>query len=135
MNPEVCCKNLGRGDSPFEIIMLGWQDGLTSGMARCRACGTTYHFEMVAWDQEQEVRIYGFREVSQASYDAVVALHLAPSVTENPLERSDALALKARDALATGFERIFYAAATNLAKEVIAARRVGFTAWKELLAF
>lgn len=67
----VCCQTLRtRAGSPFEVAMLGWYDGVTSAMARCRACGRHYHVEMVAWDGEHEVRVYGFREVSQRAMNA-----------------------------------------------------------------
>jgi hypothetical protein len=136
MNPKVCCRDLHSGDeSPFEILMLGWQDGLTSGMARCRSCGTTFHFEMVAWDGEQEIRIYGFREVSRASYDAVASLHAGPPADTHSRERADALTLKVRDALATSFERMLYVAAKALAQKIVAARWIEFALWKEMLRF
>ena len=64
-------------------------------MARCRLCDSTYHFEMVAWDAEQEVRVYGFREVSRASYDAIVTLDAITPVLDGIAERVDGLALKA----------------------------------------
>lgn len=72
---DVCCQTIeDRGPSPFEVSMLGWHDGLTDGMAQCRTCARAYHVEMVAWDNDQEVRVYGLKEVSRPSYDAVVAM-------------------------------------------------------------
>jgi hypothetical protein len=60
MKDNTCCKSLRSGDaSPFEIVTLGWYDGPKSGMASCRSCGLAYNFEMLAWDSEQENRIYG----------------------------------------------------------------------------
>ena len=133
---NVCCKRLRSGDaSPFEILMLGWQDGLTGGMAHCVSCGATYHFEMVSWDADQEVRVYGFREVSRPSYDEIMALHSLPlPAARDAWERGAAIVLKTRDALATSFERTLYVAATDLAKKIIAARQVDFALWKEVLA-
>jgi hypothetical protein len=134
MNRDICCRKMDRGGpSPFEIVMLGWQDGLTSGMARCRSCGSTYHFEMVAWDAEQEVRIYGFRDVSQASYDAIATLNANPVAPERAKERSDALTLRTRDALATSFERTLFVAAVDLTEVLLTARKIDFPTWKELL--
>ena len=115
--------------------MLGWADGLTSGMARCRLCDFTYHFEMVAWDAEQEVRVYGFREVSRASYDAIVALDAVTPALDRVGERADVLTLRTRDALATSFERRLFVAASDLARTVIAAKIIEFSAWRTILSF
>jgi hypothetical protein len=76
---------------------------------------------MVAWDDEQETRIYGFREVSRSTYDAVATLASVPPPAEHARDRSDELTLKVRDALATSFERTFYVAAADLAKTIVAA--------------
>lgn len=114
--------------------MLGWYDGVTSAMARCRRCVRHYHVEMVAWDDEHEVRVYGFREVSRESYERVIeAQALAASHAEEIRERADVIALCVRDALATSFERILYVAAIDLAIEVIAAQLFAFPAWAALL--
>ena len=90
---------------------------------------------MVAWDAEQEVRVYGFREVSRASYDAIVTLDAIKPALDGIAERADALALKARNALATSSERPLFIAASDLAKTVIAARRITFSAWQTILSF
>jgi hypothetical protein len=132
---DACCQTIeGHCPSPFEISTLGWHDGLTSGMARCRECARCYHVEMVAWDHEQEVRVYGFREISRASYDTFMAVQASgvPS-PQQAIDRSDELALRERDALATGFERTLYVAAVDLMKEILGSRRVPFSLWASLL--
>lgn len=132
---SACCQMLeGRSPSPFEISMLGWHDGLTSGMARCRTCGATYHIEMLVWDDDHEMRIYGFKEVSRQSYDAFIALQTLPApLPHQSQERSDALTLRVRDALATGLHRILYIAAVDLTAEIRAVRKVTFQVWASLL--
>ena len=131
---SVCCQMLrGCSPSPFEIAMLGWHDGITSGMARCRTCGATYHVEMLAWDDNQEMRVYGFKEVSRQSYDAFMSLQTLPAPLPQQLqERSDALTLRVRDALATAFECTLCVAAMDLSTEIRAARKMTFPIWASL---
>jgi hypothetical protein len=130
----ICCQRLSKGPSPFEVSMLGWYDGVTSGVAKCRACGRTYHFEMLAWDDEQEMRVYAFKEVTKATYDAIVLLLDAPPPTpERAAEFGDVVALRVRDALITNPERNLLVLAANLATFIESARVADFAQWKELI--
>jgi hypothetical protein len=89
---------------------------------------------MVAWDDEQEVRVYGFKEVSRHSYDGVVAVNTLPAPSPaQAQERSDLVTLRVRDALATSFERTLFVAATDLAKEIRGVRRLTFSSWASML--
>jgi hypothetical protein len=131
---SVCCKRLQPGDlSPFEITQLGWHDGLTAGMARCRNCGSTYHFKLVAWnvanEPEHEVRVYGFRLVTNDTYNDVVR------VVGPPGQRFEAvpLLLALRDSLATNFECTLYVAAADLTKVIAGAKHVDFAFWSSIL--
>jgi hypothetical protein len=134
MSDATCCQHLrDAGPSPFEVVMLGWHDGITSGMARCRVCGRTYHFDLVAWDADQEVRVYAFKAVSSASYDAVARLQARPTEANDAMSRGDEITLRVRDALATAFERKLLVAATDVAKYVLSARSVGFEDWSAML--
>lgn len=58
----MCClDSYKKGDSksPFtKIIIFGYYDGSTAGIAQCKNCATSYRFEMIAWDEYQDVRIY-----------------------------------------------------------------------------
>ena len=131
-----CCQNLAQGGpSPFEISMLGWYDGLTSGMAKCEGCGRTFHFDLLAWDEEAEKRVYGFKEVTSASYDAVAQLlaNASPPAPERARELGDLIALRVRDALATSFERKLIVLATDLANFVESVQTVEFDHWKSIL--
>jgi hypothetical protein len=109
--------------------MFGWYDGVTSGMARCRVCGCTYFFAMLAWDDEREMRIYGFKEISQRSYESFMATQSRSSPdAEN---HDDLLAL--RDALATSMECLLYIAATDLTRRIDGFSLLTFASWAELL--
>jgi hypothetical protein len=137
MTQNQCCRTMVAGESPFDILELGYLDGLTGGMARCRACGATYDFQMVAWDQEQEVRVYGFRPIRAEHYDRMVALS-AEIAGWRPGERdyrkgSDALTLRRRDALSSSYEVTLLVASTDLCKRITAVRRMEFATWKETL--
>jgi hypothetical protein len=135
-NESPCCQTLeGRAPSPFEIFMIGWHDGLTSGVARCRTCDRAYHFDMMAWDAEHEQRVYGFKEVSRRSYEAFVSMYTQATPSASAMDRSDVLTLCVRDALATNPERLLYIGAVDLATEVLGTRRLNFSDWSILLAF
>jgi hypothetical protein len=133
---STCCQGLAQGGpSPFDITMLGWYDGLTSGMAKCRGCGRTYHFDLLTWDEEHEARLYGFKEVSATSHDAVaLLLASAPSSPERAVELGDLVTLRVRDALSTSMERKLLIVATDLTAFVQSAQTVDFPRWKSLLA-
>jgi len=104
-------------------------------MASCRACGAAYHFEMLAWDSEHEMRIYGLRLVSRSSYEAIAALAAqAPPQPAHLRARLDEMALLVRDALATSYEWSLYIRTTDLSKEVLAVKRIDFWAWHAILA-
>ena len=134
-NEPECCQRLTQGGtSPFEVAILGWHDGLMSGMAKCRGCGRTYHFDLLAWDEEQEARLYGFKEVSVASYDAVtLLLAKVPPSPARAGEFADLVTLRVRDAVATGMERKLLVLATDLKTFIQAAGMVEFAGWKTLL--
>jgi hypothetical protein len=113
--------------------MLGWYDGLTSGMARCRTCGRTYHVEMVAWDHENRIRVFGLREVSRFSYEIIERLN-AVSVTGNQVsEHANAIALLVRDALATSFERTLFVVSEDLCTTILAAKVISFSEWVPII--
>jgi len=130
-----CCRNLAVSDkSPFEVSMLGWYDGLTSGLAKCRICDRTYHFELIAQDAEGEVRLYGFKEVSHSCYDAIVGLLVGPvPPAEQAREFGDQVMLRVRDALATNLERKLFVASTDLTKVILSAQIVDFDRWESIL--
>lgn len=136
MSQNACCKRLTRDEpSPFELVQLGWWDGLTSGMARCRACSATYYFDMISWAFEHEVRIYGFREISRAGYDSVEELCAGPAPSADQRQQHDAALLRrVRDALATNYETSLYVASANLAERIVSARTISFDAWMGILA-
>jgi hypothetical protein len=77
-NELICCQHLQTKSamrSPFgRIISLGFYDGTTSGIAQCSHCSRFYKYELVAWDSNQDVRIYSLADVPQESFDALVRL-------------------------------------------------------------
>lgn len=135
MNIDSCCKDLHAGDSsPFDIIALGWHDGILNGMARCRSCDCSYYFDMLAWDSDRDVRVYGLKLVSANSYAAVGALisELPPQVAQ--LQSSlDQIALRVRDSLASGFEWNLYIASADISRTILAARTIGYEDWISIL--
>jgi hypothetical protein len=57
-----CCQRpetLTNSPSPFtRIVALGFYDGPTFGVLRCNACQSDYKFDMLAWDETHEVRVF-----------------------------------------------------------------------------
>lgn len=114
--------------------MLGWYDGLTSGVARCRGCDRTYHFELMSHDTSDEMRLFGFKEVSHSAYDAIVALLATqPASAQQGRELGDQVILRVRDALATSLERNLFVASTDLGSLIQSARILDFERWKSIL--
>lgn len=69
--PLICCQQpqtLTHGKSPFsKIIALGFYDGPTSGILQCDTCLNNYKFEMIDWDDNQEVRIFRLASLPEDS--------------------------------------------------------------------
>jgi hypothetical protein len=71
-----CCRGLpgsGRVKSPFaRVIALGYYDGPTSGLVQCAECERAYRFDLLGWDEGQDVRIYGLAPLPATSFDRLV---------------------------------------------------------------
>ena len=135
MSPgDPCCQRLEPGESsPFDIVALGYYDGATSGVAQCRACQRAYHFELLHWDDEQAVRVYGLLEIPEAAYHAIKRLQASPVAEGDALIRGNELMLAVRDATAGSFERDLIVATEDLAREILSARRLTFNDWAAIL--
>lgn len=67
-------------DAPFtQIVFIGYDDGPTSGAARCATNSETYRFEMLArdvggaydwqaWDRGEEIRIFSLARLPAAAF-------------------------------------------------------------------
>lgn len=53
-------------------IVLGWYDGPTAGVGECSACGTALVFEMLAWDELQDERVFSLATLHGGSLDELV---------------------------------------------------------------
>jgi len=73
-----CCQQLEAFSdvkSPFsKIIALGFYDGPTSGIVQCEICSAIYKFEMLGWDDDQEVRIFSLAPLASAAWTRMVNL-------------------------------------------------------------
>ena len=74
--PSLCDKNFtGQIRSPFnKIIIFGYYDGATSGVAQCGNCSIAYRFEIVAWDSNQENRIYSLAAIDSETFNSIVRI-------------------------------------------------------------
>jgi hypothetical protein len=55
----TCCSHMARvGGALGRIVALDWYDGITEGVAECRECTATYRVRMLAWDEQQDERVY-----------------------------------------------------------------------------
>jgi hypothetical protein len=58
--------------SPFrKVIVLGYYDGETSGLVKCANCPTSYRFELVAWDNQQENRIFSLAVIDPLVFESI----------------------------------------------------------------
>jgi hypothetical protein len=75
---ELCCTATswaGTLVSPFSrVLSLGWYDGTTRGLAQCRNCGTTFKYDIVDWDKDQERRIFALSPFDAQEFDRMVQL-------------------------------------------------------------
>jgi len=59
---------------PFErMVVLEFYDGPTSGLLQCAACGAEYHFDMLDWDGDHEVRVFRLAALPAGSLDRFVS--------------------------------------------------------------
>ena len=68
-------KDLAPSASPFgKVLSLGWYDGTTFGMAQCSSCSAIFKYDVMAWDGEQDRRIFVFSPISRWDFDSVIQL-------------------------------------------------------------
>lgn len=59
--------------SPFQqVIAFGYYDGPTAGVAQCAACEQAYKYDLLAWDENQDVRVYSFAPLPAQSFQQIV---------------------------------------------------------------
>jgi hypothetical protein len=127
----TCCQQLdGASDSPFELLTLGFYDGPTAGLVRCRVCALAYHFEMLTWDRHREVRIYGLTPIHEVDFMRVGKL-IEQAGTGANADRE--LLVGVRDALASGLVRELIVAAEDLSLRVLSVTRMDYSRWAEVL--
>lgn len=75
---QICCKQLASvtdSASPFSVVVaLGYYDGPTSGVAECAQCKLAYRFDMLDWDEGQDIRIYSLAPLPPDSWDNLTKL-------------------------------------------------------------
>lgn len=53
-------------ESPFDrMLVTGYYDGPTDGFVECRQCARVYGFRKLAWDRDQDVRIYALLPIDE----------------------------------------------------------------------
>src|SRR5262249_1476868 len=76
---KLCCKTLDslRGKSrPFaEIMALDFYDGPVSGLMRCQDCQSVFRFELLAWDETQETRVFALAKLPNKVFNQMVELY------------------------------------------------------------
>jgi len=75
-HPKLCGRRFDESiANPFDqVLCLDFYDGPISGLARCKESDLAYAFEMIAWDDEQDNRIYSLAEVDAQVFDAVAEI-------------------------------------------------------------
>jgi len=114
----------GASLSPFgKMLVTGFYDGATDGFVECQHCGRAYAFRKLAWDEEQDVRIYGLAPLDVSLENIRLdTLHLPPG--DDPVSLVPPLGEQEREAV----ERLAAApvqhvvAAANLRRGVLASK-------------
>ncbi len=53
--------------SPLKrFLITGFYDGPTEGVAECDLCGQAYAFRMLAWDEQQDVRVFALTPLAES---------------------------------------------------------------------
>ena len=69
----MCCEHLPHSASfasPLtRIIVVEWYDGPVTGAALCGECGAELVFRMVAWDDEQTMRVYTLADLPEGHFE------------------------------------------------------------------
>jgi len=134
--PQYCCQNLGgltESKSPFQrIISFDYHDGATAGAAQCAVCAGAYKYDMVDWDQNQDVRVFGFAPLPPDSFMKLTALCAALENPKWPIwsPKWQFSTEVLRNSIETEIEQIlgaagpheFVLASRDLAQEIIACR-------------
>ena len=128
-----CCRQLIAGPSPFDIVVLGYYDGATSGVAKCRGCRRAYAFSLLGWDDERDVRVFGLSTIGDDAFDGIRRINNAPATPTEARVRSNELTVAVRDATAGSFGIDLVVASMDLENVIVAARAVNFTDWAALL--
>ncbi len=72
----VCCQQRTHGvmaSLPFRrVLATGYHDGPIEGFTSCSICERSYGFHLLAWDNMQDTRIFGFSPIS-VSFDEIAA--------------------------------------------------------------
>lgn len=135
MTEEIlgCCQSISRvTPTPFEIIQMGWYDGITEGLAKCRTCGSTYTFDVMV--SSDGVRAYGFARIGESEYEAVATIAETSVPTANALQEwREAIALAAVRSTTYRGERHLLVVADDLEHEVKLATLVRFSPFLEFL--
>lgn len=65
--------HLNETASPFsKIIVLDYYDGPISGVAQCARCDAAYVFQMLDWDEDQDIRTYSLSPLPSESFARLV---------------------------------------------------------------
>src|SRR5712692_1783644 len=74
----TCCQLIHgeeRVGSPFNrMISFSYYDGTTSGLTQCAVCGREYCYDLLSWDEKQDVRIFGLCSVAGGSFHELTTL-------------------------------------------------------------
>lgn len=142
----VCCSKLPaltNAKSPFsKLIAFGYYDGPTSGVLQCDICTKAYKFEMLDWDEDQDVRIFSLSILPNLAFAKIVEVcqhcenpkwPVWVPIWQFPSEESQNKAeIEIEAILNTAMKPQIIVIAKNLTEEIIAARRMEENANKEV---
>lgn len=125
----------GGSAPPFdEIVFVGYEDGPTSGAARCRSGTDCYRFELLArdtdgtydhgaWDRGEEIRIFSLAELPAENYHRLAEV-LADEETRERIVDDEGAFGQVAEILEGSAEPRLVVANHGIATPVTAAREV-----------
>jgi hypothetical protein len=55
-----------------KVVSLDWYDGITSGLAMCSQFSLAFKFDLLAWDESQERRVFAFAPLTVKIFEHIV---------------------------------------------------------------
>ena len=131
----VCCSELHlhpASQSPFHrVLVVDYYDGPIAGLAECGVCLSEFKYQMLAWDDQQSLRIYSFAPLPRRIFAAAVSILeesgpprwpvWVPPAGRSNTKRKEVYG-KLRGIIRKAFRETYVLAAHDLSETILAAK-------------